>query len=80
MLPGGASPDLPCGDDCALHAPKGQPQHVRVRTDDGLVPGVLSEWRQVGGDWQGWVVHVRRLGGVWVEVREWVPADEIERA
>lgn len=21
MLPGGASPDVPCGDDCALHTP-----------------------------------------------------------
>ena len=38
-------------------------------------PGLLVEWRQAGGAWEGRVVYVVRLRpGGWQLVEEWVPA------
>ncbi|HRK47519.1 MAG TPA: hypothetical protein PK324_17935, partial [Nocardioides sp.] len=43
-------------------------------------PGLLLEWRQVRGRWEGRVLYVARLrpldaGGGWVAVEEWLPAE-----
>jgi hypothetical protein len=38
-------------------------------------PGLLSEWRQRGGVWEGRVVYAVRLRpGEWQLVEEWLPA------
>lgn len=38
-------------------------------------PGLLVEWRQAGGGWQGRVVYAVRLrADSWQLVEEWVPA------
>ena len=39
-------------------------------------PGLLVEWRQSGGGWQGRVVYCARLRrDAWVVVEEWLPAE-----
>jgi hypothetical protein len=43
-------------------------------------PGLLLEWRQVGGRWEGRVTYVARLrpleaNGGWLVVEEWLPAE-----
>lgn len=43
-------------------------------------PGLLLEWRQVHGRWEGRVTYVARLrpldaGGGWLAVEEWLPAE-----
>lgn len=77
MLPGGADPNVSCGDDCALHVEKGQPRHVTVHTRDGWAPGLLTEWRRGEAGWEAWVAFVRWEGGVWVQVRAWVVAEDV---
>jgi hypothetical protein len=38
-------------------------------------PGLLAEWRQRDGSWEGRVVYAVRLRpGTWQLVEEWVPA------
>lgn len=38
-------------------------------------PGLLVEWRQSGGLWEGRVVYVAQLrSGSWALVEEWMPA------
>lgn len=78
MLPAGADPNVSCGDDCALHAKKGQPRHVRVHGRDGWVPGLLTDWRQGEAGWEAWVVFARAEGDAWVSVRAWVVAEDVE--
>ena len=43
-------------------------------------PGLLLEWRQVAGRWEGRVTYAARLrpleaNGGWVVVEEWLPAE-----
>ena len=43
-------------------------------------PGLLLEWRQVRGRWEGRVIYVARLrpleaNGGWLVVEEWLPAE-----
>ena len=43
-------------------------------------PGLLLEWRQVRGRWEGRVTYVARLrpleaNGGWLVVEEWLPAE-----
>ena len=43
-------------------------------------PGLLLEWRQVHGRWEGRVAYVARLrpleaNGGWLTVEEWLPAE-----
>jgi hypothetical protein len=43
-------------------------------------PGLLLEWRQVAGRWEGRVTYVARLrpleaNGGWAVVEEWLPAE-----
>ena len=43
-------------------------------------PGLLLEWRQVHGRWEGRVTYVARLrpleaSGGWLVVEEWLPAE-----
>jgi hypothetical protein len=43
-------------------------------------PGLLLEWRQVRGRWEGRVTYAARLrpfeaNGGWVVVEEWLPAE-----
>jgi hypothetical protein len=43
-------------------------------------PGLLLEWRQVRGRWEGRVTYVARLrpleaDGGWLVVEEWLPAE-----
>jgi hypothetical protein len=43
-------------------------------------PGLLLEWRQVAGRWEGRVTYVARLrpleaNGGWLVVEEWLPAE-----
>lgn len=41
-------------------------------------PGLLVEWRAVGGRWEGRVVYAALLRpGAWVLVEEWVPAERL---
>ncbi len=52
---------------------------------DGTTPerraaGLLVEWRQLGGAWQGRVAYVVDLDGEATLVEAWLPATQLERA
>jgi len=76
---GAAAPDPrePVGPDCpARHC------WVAGAVDaEGVKrPGLLLEWRQVRGRWEGRVTYVARLrpfeaNGGWLVVEEWLPAE-----
>jgi hypothetical protein len=41
-------------------------------------PGLLFEWRQTSGGWEGRVVYAALLRpGVWLGVEEWLPASQL---
>jgi hypothetical protein len=41
-------------------------------------PGLLFEWRQTPGGWEGRVVYSALLRpGVWLGVEEWLPASQL---
>jgi len=75
------------GDQPPVHAPVGPDCPARHCWVAGAVdaegvkrPGLLLEWRQVRGRWEGRVTYVARLrpleaGGGWVVVEEWLPAE-----
>ena len=46
----------------------------------GRLPGLLLEWRNVGGTWRGRVVHPVEEGDGWVVVEEWVEAALLDPA
>lgn len=57
------------------------PQHVWIRAGSsaGRSPGLLLEWRQVDGRWDGYVIHADGGGNVKPRAYfEWLPADQIE--
>jgi len=74
---GRPSPQEPVGADCpARHC------WVAGAVDaEGVKrPGLLLEWRQVRGRWEGRVTYAARLrpfeaNGGWVVVEEWLPAE-----
>jgi hypothetical protein len=78
-LPPAGHPDArePVGGDCpARHC------WVSGAVDaEGVKrPGLLLEWRQVGGRWEGRVTYAARLrpleaNGGWLVVEEWLPAE-----
>lgn len=47
---------------------------------DARAPGLLVEWRQLGGAWQGRVAYVVAVDGDPTLVEAWVPASQLERA
>ena len=52
---------------------------------DGTTPerraaGLLVEWRQLGGAWQGRVAYVVDVDGQATLVEAWLPASQLERA
>lgn len=49
-------------------------KHCWVNGRHGRQPGLLLEWRQLNGAWQGRVVHPVDEGHGWVVVEEWLPA------
>lgn len=68
------------GETAAHTDPRGGPQHVWVRTEDGRHPGLLIELRKPEQlPWEARVVHQRHRGGTWVTVQEWLPAGCLER-
>ena len=71
-------PDLrdPLGDCPARHCWVGG----AVDAQGVKRPGLLLEWRQVAGRWEGRVAYVARLrpleaNGGWLMVEEWLPAE-----
>jgi hypothetical protein len=44
----------------------------------GHNPGLLLEWRQVAGGWQGRVVRPVLDGSGWIVVEKWMPAELLE--
>jgi hypothetical protein len=75
------------GDRPAPEAPPDDPCPARHCWVAGAVdaegvkrPGLLLEWRQVAGRWEGRVTYVARLrpleaNGGWLVVEEWLPAE-----
>ena len=67
----------PVGPDCpARHCWVGG----AVDAEGVKRPGLLLEWRQAGGRWEGRVTYVARLrpfeaNGGWLVVEEWLPAE-----
>jgi hypothetical protein len=67
----------PIGPDCpARHCWVGG----AVDAEGVKRPGLLLEWRQVAGRWEGRVTYVARLrpleaNGGWLVVEEWLPAE-----
>lgn len=43
-------------------------------------PGLLVEWRHLGGSWQGRVAYVVAVDGQPTLVEAWVPASQLQRA
>jgi hypothetical protein len=68
--PRAAAPGPAAGRHCWVHAPPGA---------DGTVPGLLVEWRQHSGDWQGRVAYaVAGLHGPLL-VEAWLPAHALQQ-
>jgi hypothetical protein len=66
--------------------PPGRPpmpevKHCWVGGRDGRHPGLLAEWRQRDGTWEGRVVHPAydETNG-WILVEEWLPAGLLDPA
>ena len=49
-------------------------------TPDVRAPGLLVEWRQLGGAWQGRVAYVVGVDDDATLVEAWLPASQLERA
>lgn len=55
-------------------------KHCWVTGRHGRLPGLLLEWRRVGDQYDGRVVHPVHEDGAWILVEEWLPAALLERA
>jgi hypothetical protein len=67
----------------ATSGPAGSRRHcwvVDAVQPDARAPGLLVEWRQLGGAWQGRVAYVVAVDGDPTLVEAWVPASQLERA
>ena len=49
-------------------------KHCWVTTSAGRHPGLLLQWRNVAGTWEGRVVHPVPDPDGWVLLEEWLPA------
>lgn len=63
----------------------GSPARRHCWVNDGTTPrlrapGLLVEWRQLGGAWQGRVAYVVVDDGAATLVEAWLPASQLERA
>lgn len=47
---------------------------------DAPAAGLLVEWRQLGGAWQGRVAYVVEVDGAATLVEAWLPASQLRRA
>jgi hypothetical protein len=73
------SPPHPAG----VPAAAGPQRHcwvVDAVQHDARAPGLLVEWRQLAGAWQGRVAYVVVVDGEATLVEAWVPATQLERA
>jgi hypothetical protein len=71
------------GDDGSGGASASPRRHcwvVDAVQPDARAPGLLVEWRQLGGAWQGRVAYVVAVDGDPTLVEAWVPASQLERA
>jgi hypothetical protein len=55
-------------------------KHCWVTTTAGRHPGLLLEWRNVAGAWEGRVVHPVPDPDGWVLLEEWLPAGLLDPA
>ncbi len=55
-------------------------KHCWVTDRHGRLPGLLLEWQQRGGSWQGRVVRPVPDDHGWVVVEEWLPAELLDPA
>jgi hypothetical protein len=61
-------------------APPSAVKHCWVTDRHGRLPGLLLEWQQRGGSWQGRVVRPVPDEQGWVVVEEWLPAELLDPA
>ena len=63
-------------DEPAAREAPDEPQlkHCWVTTSAGRHPGLLLQWRNVAGAWEGRVVHPVPEPDGWVLLEEWLPA------
>lgn len=54
-----------------------EPRLVWVLVDAPRRPGLLMEWRQGDGGWEGRVVFPDRTPTGWGSVEAWVPANQL---
>lgn len=54
--------------------PPREVKHVWVLGKDGRHAGLLIEWRQMDGEWEGRVVHQALTSRGWALTEEWLPA------
>ena len=68
--------------DASTAAVPGPPavKHCWVTDRHGRLPGLLLEWQQRGGSWQGRVVRPVPDDHGWVVVEEWLPAELLDPA
>jgi hypothetical protein len=66
-------------DSSAAAAPPAV-KHCWVTDRHGRLPGLLLEWQQRGGSWQGRVVRPVPDDHGWVVVEEWLPAELLDPA
>lgn len=56
-------------------------RHCWLLGDDGArLPGLLLEWRQAAGGWQGRIAYAGPGGDSAVLHQEWLPAERLRRA
>ena len=60
--------------DVQTLAPPEHLKHVWVTDRHGRLPGLLLEWRNIDGVWDGRVVHAVQEDDGWALVEEWLPA------
>ena len=78
---GVAVPEVPAGPSYAAAGHGGEGRHCWVRDPPeapGIWPGLLVEWRQRGGSWQGRVAYTVTGPHGPTLVESWLPAARLE--
>ena len=78
---GVAVPEAPAGPSYAAAGDGGEGRHCWVRDPPeapGIWPGLLVEWRQRGGSWQGRVAYTVTGPHGPTLVESWLPAARLE--
>jgi hypothetical protein len=78
---GVAVPEVPPGPSYAAAGDGGEGRHCWVRDPPeatGIWPGLLVEWRQRGGSWQGRVAYTVTGPHGPALVESWLPAARLE--